>query len=532
MDSYNLDNIPDTGVTRYYDFTISRGTATPDGVQRDVIVVNNQFPGPLIEANWGDWVQVTVTNEIENEGTSLHWHGLIQSLTQYSDGVPSLSMCPIAPGKTFTYRWRAAQYGSSWYHSHYSAQYNAGIIGPMIIYGPSTAEYDIDLGPVMLTDWYHYPYYSLVEEYTGTDLGILPFSSDNNLINGRNNYNCSDLPANFTMGCMPNGPLSQFRFQSGKVHRLRVMNTGSEGVQKFSIDGHSFTVIAQDFVPVDPFQTDGLTLGVGQRTDILVNATMAPDSSVWMRASIVPDIACGGSNRGDSTAMVFYEDADISKAPTSTQTASYEAYSCYNDPLTSNFVPAYSIAPGTPSLTQEYTVGLVVNDTGHFNWQMNNQTFRADYNSPISSMAVAGNTDWPAEWQVYTFSSSLQSVRFVINNPINATHPFHVHGHDAWVLAEGEGSWDGNVINPQNPVRRDTHLLRANGYLVLQINNDNPGVWPLHCHVAWHLSGGLYVNLLMSPDKIDAMPAANQQTCTDWNDWSSRNYVDEIDDGL
>lgn len=481
MDSYNLENVPDTGVTRYYDFTISRGTAAPDGVQRDVIVVNGQFPGPCIEANWGDWVEITVTNDIGNEGTSIHWHGLIQSQTQYSDGVPSLSQCPIAPGKSFTYRWRAAQYGSSWYHAHYSAQYNAGILGPMIIYGPATAEYDIDLGPVMLIDWYHDSYYDLIQEYTGTDLGILPFSSVNNLINGRNNYNCSDLPANFTMGCMPDAPLSQFRLHSGKVHRMRVMNSGSEGVQKFSIDGHSFTVIAQDFVPVEPFETDVLTLGIGQRTDILVNGSMPSDTAVWMRASIVPDVACGGSHQGDATAMVYYEDADTSKAPTSTQTASWVPYSCWNDALNIGFTPAYAITPGEPSTTETLTVGLVVNKTGHFNWQINNQTFHADYNSPISPMAASGNTDWPEEWQVFTYGSDLDSVRFVLNNPINATHPFHVHGHDAWVLAEGAGTWDGTIVNPQNPIRRDTHIVRAYGYLVLQINNDNPGVsWTTH----------------------------------------------------
>jgi FtsP/CotA-like multicopper oxidase with cupredoxin domain len=74
------------------------------------------LPGPCIEANWGDYVEITVTNNIENEGTSLHWHGLIQKNTIYEDGVPSLTQCPIAPGKSHTYRWRAAQYGSSWYH--------------------------------------------------------------------------------------------------------------------------------------------------------------------------------------------------------------------------------------------------------------------------------------------------------------------------------------------------------------------------------------------------------------------------------
>src|SRR5947207_2148172 len=40
--------------------------------------------------------------------------------------------CPIAPNKTFVYRWNTTQYGSSWYHSHYSVQYPDGLLGPMV----------------------------------------------------------------------------------------------------------------------------------------------------------------------------------------------------------------------------------------------------------------------------------------------------------------------------------------------------------------------------------------------------------------
>jgi len=68
-----------------------------------MILINNQFPAPTIEANWGDNIEVTVRNNITGpqEGTSLHWHGLLQKETPWMDGVPSISQCPIAPGSTF-----------------------------------------------------------------------------------------------------------------------------------------------------------------------------------------------------------------------------------------------------------------------------------------------------------------------------------------------------------------------------------------------------------------------------------------------
>ena len=45
--------------------------------------------------------------------------------------------------------------------------------------------------------------------------------------------------------------------------------------------------------------------------------------------------------------------------------------------------------------------------------------------------------------------------------------------------------WDGVVTNPTNPTRRDVHMLLAGEYIVVQWNQDNPGVWPFHCHIAW-----------------------------------------------
>lgn len=67
--------------------------------------------------------------------------------------------CPIAFGETRVYRFKATQYGTSWYHSHYSVQYAEGIVGGIIINGPSTSNYDIDLGVLPFTDWFHAPMY-------------------------------------------------------------------------------------------------------------------------------------------------------------------------------------------------------------------------------------------------------------------------------------------------------------------------------------------------------------------------------------
>lgn len=144
---------PHTGVTRYYDFTISRGLIAPDGYEREVLLVNGAFPGPLIEANWGDMIVVNVRNNITNpeDGTAIHWHGFLQTETPWEDGAPGISQCPIPPGTSYRYEFLASLYGSTWYHAHYSAQYAGGIVGPMVIHGPTQAKYDVDLGPILLS---------------------------------------------------------------------------------------------------------------------------------------------------------------------------------------------------------------------------------------------------------------------------------------------------------------------------------------------------------------------------------------------
>ena len=71
------------------------------------------------------------------------------------DGVNGVTQCPIAPGDHFTYRFKATQYGTSWYHSHYSLQYPDGLLGPMTIHGPSSANYDEPVKPFLMSDWNH-----------------------------------------------------------------------------------------------------------------------------------------------------------------------------------------------------------------------------------------------------------------------------------------------------------------------------------------------------------------------------------------
>ena len=65
-------------------------------------------------------------------------------------------------------------------------------------------------------------------------------------------------------------------------------------------------------------------------------------------------------------------------------------------------------------------------------------------------------------------------------------------------------------------------LLPANGYLVLALRADNPGAWLVHCHIAWHASSGLAVQILEREPAINISResmAGVRRVCDQWNDW-------------
>lgn len=95
-----------------YDFNITWVTANPDGAfSRPAIGINGQWPIPRIEADVGDRIIVNVDNQLGNQSTSLHFHGLFMNNSQtHMDGPSMVTQCPIPPGHSFTYNFTASCY--------------------------------------------------------------------------------------------------------------------------------------------------------------------------------------------------------------------------------------------------------------------------------------------------------------------------------------------------------------------------------------------------------------------------------------
>jgi FtsP/CotA-like multicopper oxidase with cupredoxin domain len=472
LDTNYYDEIPNTGVTREYWFELQNTTAAVDGVERIVLTVNGTIPGPTIVADWGDNIVVHVTNGLANNGTSIHFHGVRQLNTNQMDGTNSLQQCPIAPGDSFTHSFTAQQYGHSWYHSHFAVQAWNGVFGGIVINGPASAPYDVDMGVLMLNDWYHdtTDYLWATEARSGT-----PPAVNNGLINGTNVYN-------------DGGKRFETSFQAGKRYRFRLVNAAMDTHFKFTIDNHNMTVMASDFVPVVPYETDVLSIAIGQRYDIVVEASQTP-SDYWMRA--YPATACSGSNESaDNIRGIIRYDSSSTADPTS---SAYTYTTDCNDEPMESLVPYVSLNASTPASTEALDIDFntTITDTGLRKWTINGNDFQAYWDAPTLQQGLINSSYFNTTSGIARLTDANSWVYFVIeNNGANAppiSHPIHLHGHDFYVLAqEGDATYSSTTTTLQltNPPRRDTAVLPASGFLVIGFITDNPGVWPLHCHVS------------------------------------------------
>ena len=87
-----------------YDWNITWVTANPDAAfDRPTIGINGQWPLPLLNVTKGDRVVVNVSNQLGNQSTSIHFHGIFQNGTTEMDGPVGVSQCSIPPGASFVY---------------------------------------------------------------------------------------------------------------------------------------------------------------------------------------------------------------------------------------------------------------------------------------------------------------------------------------------------------------------------------------------------------------------------------------------
>jgi iron transport multicopper oxidase len=90
----------------------------------------------------------------------------LMSGTGFMDGTTGVTQCGIPPNTTYTYNFTLNPAGTTWWHAHYSTEYQDGILGPLIIHDRTEPDYNVDGDFVMMVmDWYHENGFDLLPQY-------------------------------------------------------------------------------------------------------------------------------------------------------------------------------------------------------------------------------------------------------------------------------------------------------------------------------------------------------------------------------
>ncbi|MBQ0790835.1 MAG: copper resistance system multicopper oxidase, partial [Cycloclasticus sp.] len=285
------------------------------GVDRLATAVNGSVPGPTLYWQEGEAVTIKVTNTLDVT-SSIHWHGII--LPTGMDGVPGLSFDGIAPGETFTYRFKVQQSGTYWYHSHSGFQEQTGLYGAIVVL-PKQAEpkaYDRD-HVVMLSDWSdsapetiyanlkkQADYYA-TNKRTAADLwleiaekGMLQTWQDRAMWNKMrmNDRDIADVTGR-TYSYLMNGITPDTGwlglFKRGEKVRLRFINGSAMSFFDVRIPGLKMTVIAADGQAVQPVTVDEFRIATAETYDVVVEPGCEQAYSIFAQSIDRSGYTCG-----------------------------------------------------------------------------------------------------------------------------------------------------------------------------------------------------------------------------------------------
>lgn len=525
----------------FYKWEVEYMFWSPDGVENVVMGINGQFPGPMIRAKAGETIHVELTNKLHTEGVVIHWHGIRQIGTPWADGTASITQCVINPGETFTYRFTVDRPGTYFYHGHYGMQRSAGLYGSLIVdvaEGREPYYYDDEFN-LLLSDWWH-------ESVHHQEVGLSsnPFrwigEPQTLLINGRGQYNCS-LAAKYTQGneCKLNGGEQYAPYilhvRPNKTYRLRIASTTALASLNLAIGGHKMIVVEADGNYVQPFETDDLDIYSGETYSVLIKTNQII-KNYWV------SIGVRGREPHTPQALTIlnYFPNSVKKLPDSSPPVTPK----WNDYAHSKaFTNKILARMGTKQPQQKFDRRIILLNTqnkmnGFTKWSINNVSLSLPATPYLGSMKHGlkngfDQKDPPENYPEYydvmkppvnpntTIGNGVYKLDFnktidvilqnanALSKDVSEIHPWHLHGHDFWVLGYGEGKFTNNdekKFNLKNPPLRNTAVIFPYGWTALRFVADNPGVWAFHCHIEPHLHMGMGVVFAEGIERVGEIP--------------------------
>ncbi|GFP98116.1 l-ascorbate oxidase [Phtheirospermum japonicum] len=524
---------------RLYKWEVKYEFKSPDCYKKLAITINGKTPGPTIVAKQGDTIVVELKNSLLTENVAIHWHGIRQIGTPWMDGTEGVTQCPILPGDTFVYRFVVDRPGTYLYHAHYGMQREAGLYGSIRVSLPDGESepfaYDYDRS-IILTDWYHKSAY---EQAAG--LSSIPFvwvgEPQSILIQGRGKFNCNTpgIAAGLCNATNPECEPYALTVVPGKTYRLRIGSLTALSALSFEIEGHNMTVVEADGHNVEPFVVKNLYIYSGETYSVLVRADQDPSRNYWASAKVVSR----NSSTPNGLAHFNYYPNHPKRSPTTTPPAGPNWDDVQPRLAQSIATKAHRDFVHPPPRTSDRVIVMLNTQNrinGNVRWSVNNVSFSLPhtpyliaykhnllraldqrsppdgydsktydiYNVALNVNATTSNAAYRLKFNT-TVDIILQNAN-TMNRNNSETHPWHLHGHDFWVVGYGVGKFDivndPKTYNLVNPIMKNTVAVHPYGWTALRFRADNPGVWAFHCHIESHFYMGMGVVFEEGVDKI------------------------------
>ena len=208
---------------------------------------NGEIPGPTIEAEVGDTLEIRLSNRLP-QATTIHWHGI--RLQADMDGTQAVQPA-VEPGGTFEYRFVVPDAGTYWYHSHTNEteQLERGLYGGLIVRGPDEPTFDGERTLI------------LDDLKLGPDGDVAPFGDEHEHHAGRE----GDV-------LLVNGEQqSELQIPAGTIERWRIVDAANTRYVRLAVGGRPFTIIGSDGgLLTRPLAAEEVLITPGERVELAV----------------------------------------------------------------------------------------------------------------------------------------------------------------------------------------------------------------------------------------------------------------------
>ena len=481
-----------------YQFDIDHTNVNFTGNNIRTIAINNQIPGPTIIAEVGDMLEITVNNHLK-ESTSLHWHGVI--LPNDQDGVPLLNTTPIAPGKSFTYKYEVKVPGTYWYHSHSGLQEQQGLYGSIIFYPKYDNIKSDQEHVIVLSEWNdEHPekvlanlkkdgdYYALKKDTVTSWYKIIQhgFSATVHRIKSAiHRMNAMDLSDIGYDTFLLNGQKeSHINATAGQTIRLRIINAGSSTYFNVEFANSPMTIVAADGVDVEPIKVKRLRIAMAETYDVLV--PIKHNNSYEFRAT---------ANDGTGMASVFIGNGDKIYAPDIPKPDLLAMHMDMTGKNMSKMKGKSTMHMPTMHMHgmmhQSDMAGSVIQYMNDYDSliALENTSFDTTQERREYTLKLTGNMEryvWSFNNKILTEDAQVlikrgEVVQITLDNETMMNHPIHLHGHFFRVLGKnGNRSLLKHTVNVP-PLEK----------VIIEFEANEEKDWFFHCHNLYHLKAGM-----------------------------------------